>query len=74
VRSIEIQHQVVPLCYGNSLPEDCFQDFYQLIVDGRAVSGAAEISSLQALNPTLDLSEVVPSAPVFVGFTAEYEP
>lgn len=56
---------------STGLPENCFQQFYVLYIDGRECSGAADLESLATFAEDvygLDIRNLPISETVFAGF------
>lgn len=65
-----IQHEVIPCVYGTSLPENCFQDFYTLYINGKEIGGGAASEYPHKLAELYGHKNVpVLATPVFMGFT-----
>lgn len=66
-----IQHQVLALYFGTSLPEDCFQDFFVVIVDGKETTGADDLEVLRQMAKAMGFGSDIPvdPIPVFMGFS-----
>lgn len=64
-----IRYEVISQMYGLSLPENCFQEFYTLFIDGKEMGGGTELSYAYKLANIYGKENVpVDKIPTFMGF------
>ncbi len=69
-----IRHEVLANCFGLSLPEICFQEFFTLFINGKEIGGGIDVNYAHKLASIYGQENVeVSPIPVFMGFSEDPE-